>query len=436
MTALSFKSYRTPDAGQPAEAEAPEVVELTPVPDAATEANDQRTRTLVLSPTKGLSEMVARGLARDEALDVRHRHAALADLDPTEEGLLDSTDLIVFEVRAGNDADLSVLRQLKAAGGEGLKFLGITTEILSLGTARALIDAGLSEVFSLSDMAPDAAQAQSLGQAADTATGGGAEHNGMILAVAAARGGIGATSFALNLATVLARPGKGRKAAPPPKVAVVDLDYQNGVLGAAIDVDSTGVYLEMLQSGTLPDRAFVRQAFARYEDGGFDVMAAPRTFAPLDAMQPEMMAALLDELRLACDYVVLDLPRALVDWIDAILARADRFFILGDTSVHTVRQMRRMKELYLDSHATLPLEFVVSLEKKGLSSGSALKEAERFLDAKLDHWIAPDLRAARSAADRGMPILLRSPKAKPAKAVDAIVKSVQADFASNRRRRA
>lgn len=441
MTALSFRSARSLQPESPEE-----LIELANTqkdvvseePDGEEVPSPGATRTLVLSPTKGLAEIVARGLSNDESLDVRHEMRALADLQADADSTSAVLDLIVFEIRAGNDADLAVLRELKAARGDGLKFLGIATEVMSLGTAQALINAGLSEVVPLSDVAPSTTQSQSLPEAVSegTARTGQTLHNGMILAAIGARGGIGVTSFALNLATVLARPAKGRHAPPPPKVCVIDLDYQNGVLGAAIDVESTGTYFEFLQEGTLPSQAFVRQAMVRYEAGGFDVMAAPHAFAPLDALSPEMLASLLDELRLTYDFIVLDMPRALVDWVDAVLARADRLFILGDTNVHTVRQMRRMKNLYLDDHATLPMEFIISQEKRGLSSSAALKEAESFLEVKLSHWLPSDTRAARTAADHGAPMLLRSPRAKPAAAIQKLVDAIRVDFDGNRRRRA
>lgn len=123
MTALSFKSYRTPDeVRDKPDGHAPkgsDVVtsEMPATADTGSTSQSEpgvsRTRTLVLSPTKGLPEMIARGLARDEALEVRHREGALGDIDLSDPDLSTATDLIVFEVRPGNDSDLAALRHLK-----------------------------------------------------------------------------------------------------------------------------------------------------------------------------------------------------------------------------------------------------------------------------------------------------------------------------------
>ena len=215
---------------------------------------------------------------------------------------------------------------------------------------------------------------------------------------------------------------------------MVDLDFQNGVLGASIDLTDGGAYLEMLQGQASPNQSFLKRALESYAPGGFDVMAAPVTLAPLDAMTPDMVARLIDELRLAYDYVVLDLPRVVVDWIDAVLARADRFFILGDTSVHTVRQIRRMIDLYTDDHAALPVQVVVSKEKK--PGAAHVKEAEHFLGQTLATWLPRDDKTAARARAHGQPMALSGPKAPVSRAMGPVVEQIRTDFKNSNRRRA
>lgn len=82
-----------------------------------------------------------------------------------------------------------------------------------------------------------------------------------------------------------------------------------------------------------------------------------------------------------------------------MLARADRFFILGDTSVHTVRQIRRMIDLYTDDHAALPVQVVVSKEKK--PGAAHVKEAEHFLGQTLATWLPATTRRPHGRARMG-----------------------------------
>lgn len=405
-----------------------------PGPATAQVPEAPRTKTLMLSGTPGMAEMVARGLAQDANLDVTHRPFGLADYIAREDADFAGLELLVFEIRLGHDTDIAVIRELKRHFGDALQILGVTGEALTLATARTLMDAGVAEVIPVSNMQPQSEHAASLGALATQAeTTGGETRDGMVLAVCGAAGGVGTTTFALNLATLLARTDKktGGQAA---KVAVVDLDFQNGVLGASIDLTDGGAYLEMLQGEAMVNQSFLKRALETYAPAGFDVMAAPVTLAPLDALTPATVARLVDELRLSYDYVVLDLPRVVVDWIDAVLARADRFFILGDTSVHTVRQIRRMIDLYTDDHAALPVEVIVSKEKK---PGSAhVKEAEHFLGQTLATWLPGDDKTAARARAHGQPMVLARPKAPVARAMGPVVESIKKDFKNSNRRRA
>ena len=74
-----------------------------------TDAAAVRTRVMVVSDLPGMAEMVARNVARgDDGLSVRHARQSLADL--AAEGPVTDTDLVIFGVRPGNDADVAALR--------------------------------------------------------------------------------------------------------------------------------------------------------------------------------------------------------------------------------------------------------------------------------------------------------------------------------------
>lgn len=397
-------------------------------------------RAIVLSETKGLAEMVANGLTAEGATVATAVTMSLSDFVATPDLSLSEVSICLFEIKLGDDAQIKAIRTMRELGGEDLKILGLTSEVLTLTTARQLMDAGVHDVVpldvgrtKLDDAAPLAPAAE-----AGVAQRGAPLRNGMIIGVAQTRGGIGATTFALNLATLLAaKPKKSRKAptVDAPRVAVIDLDLQNGTLGASIDVHENPAFIEMLRNGTMPDADLIQSAMVPHGTG-FDVLPAPVEFVPLDSMRPEMMATLLDELRLAYDYIVIDMPRTMVEWIDPILARADKMYLLSDTAVHSVRQSRRMIDFYCEDHVTLPLDVIVSLERKPFSTSSAMKEAEKFLSRKLAHWIPRDDRTAKLATDRGQTMIASKPKSLVRKPMTPMIEELTAYFAADQRRQA
>jgi pilus assembly protein CpaE len=116
------------------------------------------------------------------------------------------------------------------------------------------------------------------------------------------------------------------------------------------------------------------------------------------------MGALIDTLAKDFDYVVVDLPRSLVLWVAAVLERTDRLLLLSDCTVPSIRQARRLLDLYLENNPSLQVEVVMSQEHKPLIRGSHHVEAQKLLERSFKHWLPFDPRAARKAADRGVPL--------------------------------
>ena len=73
---------------------------------AASDPQAVQTRVLVISHIPGMSEMVARNVGRgDPTLTVSARRITLTDL--AAEGVPADTDLVIFDIRPGDDGDLA-----------------------------------------------------------------------------------------------------------------------------------------------------------------------------------------------------------------------------------------------------------------------------------------------------------------------------------------
>ncbi len=125
---------------------------------------------------------------------------------------------------------------------------------------------------------------------------------------------------------------------------------------------------------------------------------------PLQAINAKQNDALVDALRKTHDYVVIDLPRALVDWIEPVVSNADEIIIVSDTSVPSVRATRRLMDFYLADNPGLSIEVVINHEKRPMMQPAHHKEAARVLEKKFEHWLPHDPKAARSAVDFGKPL--------------------------------
>ncbi|MGB5865481.1 MAG: AAA family ATPase [Sulfitobacter sp.] len=380
-------------------------------------------RFLLCSKSKHMIEKVRRSFAgqNDVVIDVADQ--TLAQMAESELDVLADHCLVAVEVDPEDPAEMAALRTVIGKSPAHIQFLAITPNELTISTARDLLEAGVLEVLpmmALRDIestpagnhnGPDAASSQ----------------KGMVVAIAQTRGGIGATTLAINLASLLSAPKSCRDKTSRPRVALLDLDFQNGDAAAALDIDDNGALIEMLKTGGTPDAEFVKHAMVPYKDQ-FDVLPTPLEFAPFDAFKPEKMALMIAELRTKYDYVILGLPRSMVLWIEPILACADQMLLVTDTSVTGTRQARRLIDFYTEDNPSIPLEIIISKEKKPLSQPKAVKEAANFLDKSFDIWLPYDGRAAGKAADRGEPMIevaKRSAVAKPLKKIVAMLQVIQ-----------
>jgi len=242
---------------------------------------------------------------------------------------------------------------------------------------------------------------------------------GKLYLVARARGGVGATTFAVNLALGLC----GGKAGARVPVALVDLDLQFGTVASSLDLVDRGGLLALVQYPQEPDGLAVSAALQRH-DSGLSVLPAPKRPIPLDALDAMRMASILNALLASHAAVVVDLPPALVTWLEPLLRRATKLFMVTDLSVTSVGSARRVLDTLREDRADLPVEIVVSREKKPLFGSKLPAEVSAALDAPLRHWLADDAKVARLALDRGEPVMKAAPSSSLARGIRKIAEEL------------
>jgi pilus assembly protein CpaE len=248
--------------------------------------------------------------------------------------------------------------------------------------------------------------------------------DGRIILVAKARGGIGATTLAVNLALEMQLQGMKRSGAVGGRVALVDLDVQLGNAGSLLDLADRGGMLALAKLGPEPDAQAVRHAMVRH-GSGLGVLAAPSTAIPFEAFDPLRIASILDALTTEHDVVVVDLPPALIDWLEPVLARAERLLMVTDLAVPSVMRARRIIALMTEDRPELPVDIVVAHERKPFRLGQSHRDAAEALGHPLRHWLPDETKLARQAMDRGEPLIQLAPRCGWSRAVRDMATELQ-----------
>ena len=167
---------------------------------------------------------------------------------------------------------------------------------------------------------------------------------GRLITVIGARGGVGATSVAVNCAWSIAHELKKR-------VALIDLDIFFGNCGLALDLESGRGFREALENPSRIDGLFIERAMVRESDNLF-VLSAEETLEQALQFNSSAVELLLDHLRRDFQYVIVDLPRFGARTQSSILVPPASVLVVSDPSLPGMRDTMRLAKLFKKTAAT------------------------------------------------------------------------------------
>jgi pilus assembly protein CpaE len=232
-------------------------------------------------------------------------------------------------------------------------------------------------------------------------------------------GGMGATMLAVQSAYCLATMGSKEA-----QVCLVDLDLQFGNAAVYQDLQSKFSIMDVVLSPGELDGAFLRGVMAHHQSG-IDVLTAPLTIEPLDALTPDLVARLLQIASEEYDYVLIDMPQALTDWTQVVLDRSNVVFLVTQLTVAAIRQSRRLLEIMREkgideAHTAI----VVNRFESRWSREVTVKEAEKALGRQIDYFVPNDYKTVNAALNEGVRLSEIKRGSKVEKRIDALFKSV------------
>ncbi|WP_170336915.1 AAA family ATPase [Ruegeria arenilitoris] len=356
----------------------------------------------LISDNESIISSVTKAVDRLEDHSLETLTGTLSSVNGHASQLLNNNDLLVFTL--SEDVDMEIVSDLRRSAGPSATILALSDRDISLSDARALNKVGVDEILPFpigSEELREQIQKLTVDKSLLPAIYNPQKQRlGQVISVCPARGGIGASTLTINLADQLQGYSGIFRKKTQNKVAIVDLDLQFGTVATALDLEPSSGLLRMAQQGVNPDRTFLQQSLVQHASG-LEVLSAPEDFMPLDALTREQVTTLIETLRHDFDYVVIDLPRILVDWIGAVVTASDRMFMIGDSSVSSVRQSCRLIDFFTKERLAPPVEIVFSREAKPTFRSSHHVEAQKALGRELRHWLPCDARHAKQALDRG-----------------------------------
>lgn len=229
------------------------------------------------------------------------------------------------------------------------------------------------------------------------------------VSVWAAKGGVGVSLLAVNLAAALAR------AAPAPdRIALLDFDVHYGCDALFLRVAPTRTMAEFAQEPAKTPETFADYLLAH--PCGLRVLAAPVRPELGDLVGGTEARTMLDLASKTCDTVVVDTPCRMSDVTLAALDAADTVLLVCATDVAAVANTRRALNVMRELGHEPKLRLVLNRANAG-GPGMDTRDVERALDAKIAYEIPSDGRVAVGSINTGKPFVIHMPRTRLAKAV-------------------
>lgn len=383
---------------------------------------------LLISENQDFTDSVIRNFFSKDSDSVQTEGTGFHAVNGRGVNLAMNKDVVLFEAKPDNQGEMDALAAILRERNDETVFLGISDSDMSIGKARKFREIGVDDILPITitedemkGVISDALKSrrQMYAQSHPAAQ----TINGTVIAVAQARGGIGSTTYAVNLACHLRGEQKRFKKSTLKKVALVDLDIQFGNANVFLDLEDNGAFQKMAEDGVIPDQHYIQGAMQSHVSG-IDLLNAPSAVIPLNSFQPKAIAALVDGLSAQYDFVVIDLPRALVDWLEPVIEKSTQLHLVTDTTIPSIRHAKRLIDFFHETQIGLPIELIVNRETKPFMKSGHCKEAETVLEHRFSHWLPDDPKAARKAVDLGQPLAIGSASSPLSKAYAKIAKSI------------
>jgi pilus assembly protein CpaE len=218
--------------------------------------------------------------------------------------------------------------------------------------------------------------------------------NGEVFAFVGAKGGVGTTTAAVNVATTLAK-------AAPSQTLFVDLHVAHGDAALLFGAEPRFSIVDALENTHRFDEAFFRGLVTSTAAGAALLASSDRALVQHAGTQ--QFRPVIDFAAQLYRFVILDVPRSDAAALDALDA-ASRIVVVTNQELSAVRGASRLASTLRERYGRERVLVIVSRVDKEAEIGQG--DIEKVVASKVKYMLPSDYRLALHALNRGRPLAL------------------------------
>jgi pilus assembly protein CpaE len=341
-----------------------------------------------------MAKQIALVLATDRQPEELLRTAGMHVTNVTEAGLglltlpsAKQPDAIVIDLRGGTGVPVSLTMLTRHHPNTGVVIIAATLDPkLLVDAMRAGVNEVVSEPFDQEDLEKAITRVTGLGPAADA---------GEVLGFVGAKGGVGTTTVAVNVATMLGHLVK------PERALLIDLHQSGGDAAVFTGSEPRFSVQDAFENTHRLDQSFLRSLVAEVSPGT-DLLASPERPA-INRLDTDKARRVIEVASAAYKYTVIDLPRSdggILDSLDQLTA----VYIVVNQELATVKSASRMATTLRQRYGREKVRVVLSRSDRQADIGHA--DVEKAIGLSVAHTFPSDYRVALNALNKGRPLAL------------------------------
>jgi pilus assembly protein CpaE len=238
---------------------------------------------------------------------------------------------------------------------------------------------------------------------------------GRLISIFSAKGGVGCTVIAVNLAVALRRQTEQA-------VCLFDCDLHFGNVAVLLNLWPQATLGELLPYADDLTPELVEEAMLTHTSG-VRVLLPPAAFEDAEKVASSLVVSVVQILKQRHKFVVADVGVRLDSTALAILDSSFRIVLVTTPEVPALHNLRRMLQLTED--LGYPRQKVVILGNR-FSSGWGIQSTEiaETLGYPISVTLPSDGRLVTQAANRGVPFVIDAPRSAPARAVSQLAELI------------